>query len=1446
MAEVRKEQMLSMEKDPLTGLIGRQEFLREFNEILEQCRKNRVYDRYCLVYFNLLHFKLFNLTFGRQAGDDCLQQVAEILMHYFPKELMGRYSDDHFIVLTENNDIIPVITAIYKETNDVNLHINTGICYLDRQILSNEAAAICDQAKIACDSINNDASRYYAIYSDAIREKLERNTYIVENLEKAIRKGYIQIYFQPIIRSLTGKVCGFEALARWVDPDLGILSPTVFIPVLEDAHLVHKLDTYMLNEVGRILRRSINEGYPSIPVSMNLSRTDFVLSDPFKEMESVVKKYKLHRDLLCIEITESVLMSHKARFLEQIRKFRNAGYKVWMDDFGNGYSSLNVLRELEFDELKLDLSFIEHLDDKNRQIISTIIDMAKQLKIHTLAEGAETREQVDFLREIGCEKIQGFYYGRPQPMEELRGYLKDHDMPIETLLEARMYEKIGLVNVLTEKPTAIFQTKGEDLHMLLANPAYQAVLDSIGGRSAEEMNDILQKPKFALYTVFHDFTKKVISCKEETTLFYVDNGKDLRLTAQCLANEGDDYLIKAHLENITFRRNSNEYRSVDTIVRDIMNLYTGIFQIEYHKDRIVVLAATQEPNAVGREFYDIRSVIEKTAQYAIYPEDRKNFRKFMLQFCSDAFYEKGDISYTSGWFRFRQPDGNYKWMDHSAVLLKEEEYSALICIKEASIEHGMDQQTLAVLLSQHLQEEDGNFGRMDRAEHCPEKLLWDELMQHTMVNYFWKDLEGRFQGASKSFLSYFSLKSEEEILGKTAEELGWLTDEQATINEQRVYEKGEIIKNAVEICLARGMVRDITMTRFPIYNNGKITGLLGYFYDEELFTLYDVKMKEAETNDQLTGLLNMFGFVMSGNRLYENYRLKDKDFIMMVVDIPTLRELYLRYGVEEAQAMHKEVAHGLKRLMDQNTIMARMDATRFMIMKQTDDPEEAGRMEDAIKKYLESIRSLNGYTCTLFPYIVKGSARERNVESLDRFITFLMVDLTRMEEHQEMESKKSIWIDLDKLNELDENIYITDPETYELYYANAKSLSELGLPSNYPYHGKCCYEVLEHRTAPCDGCNMRILRKNHIVRRNYHNTLNGNDYIMRDSLISWNEGQARLTMGVNVSDFVKEVQDRDEILHKEVAANDAINIALEEIDANMGVRKMLGKIGSYMNAEKAFLYEVDTQNVFQNTYAWDKCGNHQLLPELPGEIGDILMEVFSYSVEFKVERLENIREDLPSMYAYLKSTGMDSLIAVPLKMQGHIIGYMGIANPDKKSFASAGVFLNTLTRFISILLRNRDIMHKLDVISRRDALTGVMNRRAYGEFQSTHRLHEPTAVIFADVNGLKKVNDTLGHEAGDRLIRNAANVMSALFGAESVYRLGGDEFLILERTDGPESAGVLVKRLQEMLHREKLSVAIGYVFGEGKGEEIDPLVKEADEKMYKIKEIMHREMEQQE
>ena len=255
--------------------------------------------------------------------------------------------------------------------------------------------------------------------------------FIIRNYKKAIAYHEIQAFYQPVIRTASRQVCSFEALARWIDPQIGMIYPNEFIPVLEREGLIHLLDVEILRQVCARIRSSIAKGQTPVPVSVNLSRLDFSSCDIFTIANHIVSDYQIPHNFVYFEITESVMAEQKDLLMGIVDKFRSAGYQVWMDDFGSAYSSLNVLKEFTFDELKLDMSFLRPFNLRSKRIVTAIVKMAKVIDVHTLSEGVETEEQFAYLRDIGCEKVQGFYFGKPMPYDEAIANLQSQKIQIE-------------------------------------------------------------------------------------------------------------------------------------------------------------------------------------------------------------------------------------------------------------------------------------------------------------------------------------------------------------------------------------------------------------------------------------------------------------------------------------------------------------------------------------------------------------------------------------------------------------------------------------------------------------------------------------------------------------------------------------------------------------------------------------------------------------------------------------------------------------------------------------------------------------------------------------------------------------------------------------------------------------------------------------------------------
>ncbi len=1437
--------------DEITGLMNMRRFLNLADQ--ERVRIYTEADRggcgYAILFLNLANFKRVNITYGITAGDECLRSVAETLTDLFPDQLTARFADDHFVVLARCENLDEKLQEAQNRVEKIgaatNLHLMIGVRYLSEADATAAMASLCDEAKIACDTLKR-KSAHVAVYDSAQSQEMERQAYIVDHLDEALALGYIQVYYQPVVRTLTGKLCSAEALTRWIDPVYGFLSPGVFIPVLEEAHLIHKLDAYVASEVGRQIRYQIDNALPKVPISFNLSRMDFLEGHPFETIERVARQYDLQHDYIRCEITESTLMADKEKMKEEIARLHNAGFEIWMDDFGSGYSSLNILKEFYFDEIKIDMMFLRNLNDQGRHILKSIVTMAKGLGIHTLVEGAETEEQIAFLKQIGCERIQGYYYGKPQPFEDMMQHCRDFGIAVETEAEQQLYERAGLTDLNTDAPLALILDDGSSFEPLYVNEEYCNTLATLGIESREQHVAGINSPFYGMDKKLHEFAIKPISSGEEEMLTFVSNGQYMRLQIKTLAGFDGTYIHKAELYNVTHNEDEERSRLFDSILRNAASIYRGIYLWDPEADTGLVVESYFAMEKVGSTVTDATEYFHNIMEKVVYPDDLPHFRRFMNAERASETIRNNGRGFISEEFRFRQPDGNYRWITLLLqIMYKMDHQPILMLIRDT----GFDQQEYRESFAKRLiGAEDYDRYTAEGQKWSVDGELWRNLMQHSPVCYFWKDAQCRFVGASQSFLEAFGIQNIQEILGKTDEEIGWNLDNQRYAQDERdVLEKGIKIQNAGGICVIKGQPRAIAATKVPIYQNGRIIGLLGFFIDTEHAASYQKSWEHVSLEDEVTGCLNYHGAISAGIRFDEGYKDRDQNFIGIVLDVPEYELILQRYGLEIAKELLRRVADEIRDYISMDAVVARIDSAKFLIFERLADVNQARDEFGRFLQKLTDIHDIRGYACTLNPQYTFAWRSE--VKSLDAMIAMLMdrLAIAEKEDYQRtLYSAERIVFDREKFDESDERIYITDPENYDLLYINRATLQDLGYPADYDIRGKKCHEVLLGAKEPCSFCSNPMCRRDRFYSWNFHNPSTGKDYLTRDTLIPWRDRQVKFSMSINLTNYKESLKEGQEFVYREMAINDAVSVAMQQADQNAGIQKLLQKLGEEFGADRAYIFEEEGKRVVSNTYEWVRKGisaEKENLQHIPEDVVDGFYSAFDRGEPIIIQDLEEWKDTSPLAYAMLKPQGIHSVIAVQLKSGNRELGFIGLDNPIMGNTGAITMMLETLSRFVTFMIRDRDYVQKLDDLSSRDTLTGVMNRRALRTVGAKIGANHSFAMIFGDLNGLKKMNDKEGHEAGDAMIRTAANVMSSLVGSDHVFRIGGDEFLILEELDSQDEADALLKKLRERCEQESVSVAFGCVWKEGGTtnlRDLEELAGEADRRMYLNKEYMHR------
>ena len=414
--------------DPLTGFPNLN-YLAQFAD--EWVNTLRIHGKTpVLLYTDVIAMQSYNNQYGYGKGNELLIQIAKKLHETFPDALLVRGANDHFILIdtfdSQKNIREKIVTAdnrIRQEAEGNTTGIKAGVYIYEDGKKSVEAM---DHARNAMKWIENDLNRVCHFYSHVAEDTIWNQQYIIENFDRALVEGWIKVYYQGIARINTGKGSALEALARWVDPIRGILSPGEFIPVLEKYHLMHKLDFFMAEQVCREIPVRCAHGLPLIPVSVNFSAQDFDYTDVPAVLDEIYNRHcgDIHTDMkyLIVEITEENMAKGTDQFHEQLRQLRKNGFHLWLDDFGSGYSSLNVFSHFDVDLIKFDMNLLRNLDDHNgvnRRIMRAMTEIARDLGIRTLSEGMESEEQREFLQEIGCDFAQGYLFHRPEPLDSI-------------------------------------------------------------------------------------------------------------------------------------------------------------------------------------------------------------------------------------------------------------------------------------------------------------------------------------------------------------------------------------------------------------------------------------------------------------------------------------------------------------------------------------------------------------------------------------------------------------------------------------------------------------------------------------------------------------------------------------------------------------------------------------------------------------------------------------------------------------------------------------------------------------------------------------------------------------------------------------------------------------------------------------------------------------------
>lgn len=561
---IDKSRMIMSERDPVTGLYSKLKFYQAVRQMLTDATG----ETFAFVRFDIDRFKMINSFYGIKEGDNVLRSIASELRRIstvFERFIYGRLENDIFAVCMpykeENIDLLANALQINlkKLNKDYNIKVSCGVYIINDYNM--DVSEMYDRAFLAAKSCKGKFVQNIAYYDESMIENMKQEQYIINEVNRALEEEQFEVYLQPKINLMTDRSYGAEALVRWRHPEKGMISPGEFIPIYERNGIIGRLDLYMWRHVCMILRRWLDEGQNPNPISVNVSRVNIYNPHLVEILKNLITEFQIPPYLLNLELTESAFMEDQELVMKTMSRLHQIGFKIMMDDFGSGYSSLNVLKDMEVDYLKVDMKFLQQdqeFNGKGEKVLTSVVRMAKWLHLPAIVEGVETLEQVDFLKCIGCEYAQGYYYAKPMPVEEYESFLvRENEM--EAI--AHSDENVSIVGELwntrsnvsrffdiLEVPIAIYEYRKDKLELLRANIKYENNIVFEKGISEFEHNRRVREERLLLGEAF---AKLVRGDFCEPMEYELTEDVWYRVTVKMIGKRADTMIIMATFYEIS-------------------------------------------------------------------------------------------------------------------------------------------------------------------------------------------------------------------------------------------------------------------------------------------------------------------------------------------------------------------------------------------------------------------------------------------------------------------------------------------------------------------------------------------------------------------------------------------------------------------------------------------------------------------------------------------------------------------------------------------------------------------------------------------------------------------------------------------------------------------------------------------------------------------------------
>ena len=965
---------MNSNENGLTRLYQKEEFIEILNEKAE---KGELSASFCCVFFRIHGFRSFYLRSSFDEGYEVIKFVTNKICNAFPVDFVGTIDDGEYAVITDIDEIETFITRIRKDFDEVYVHtgmtIYAGIYPIAPS--DRDGERIVQNARAACKSGKKTGEAIVFFDESQIDDKILMQHYVVHHLESALENGEIAVYYQPIYHTLSGKICGFEALARWNNPEYGFLLPSDFVPVLENSKKIYLLDCFVIKQVCMDERNVIDRGMDPVPVSINLTRLDFAMIDILNVLEEETAKYNIPRYLINIEISENEITAYKQEVKEELQRLHDDGFSIVYDDFGSEYSSLHILNDMPFDCIKINSNFLEGFDNdlRSRIVMKNVLNMAKELGIRTMMGSVENENILEFLKQIGCEKSQGHLFSEARPIKA--GIRPEYEF--ESSIERKFYDEVGAVNILSQTPIdtnstylnnedtylntlplAIMEFSADKFKFLMSSPGFDAIFKALQIGNVNTIEKVFNDPRGIFARQVKNLASQCTDDEIHTMEFVTADGFNRIMLRKITRNTSNDLVaILATAEKMSEDDPSSRAINLNTYVRFLYSIYTRVDIVNVEDNSFANIYENPSNYNVSMEQIAFSDAIRKFADEAIYNEDREDFVEFYnLKSIESKLFEY-KVDHITNYFRTKDKNGKYEWLMYIIIpVVSDGSMMFLMCSRTIEAErmrklpeisqsgseyYDMPSDPAFLLLASDAFTNTlgyGSFEQFLRNTFYLEASLTDNLTVYMHLGQ---------SGLISDFgeTGYLALPFDEVVRGmvfsqvyeEDRDKMYEFYDKGRLLSE---YEKGKTSGTIVYLERTGSNVKPRYQTACYHIRRIKDDNIHIYIltYDVDDFTRTNEKIKNLAERDTLTGLYNRMtiGNIIDGI-------MKDtetKSFGVVLLDLDYFKQVNDRYGHDCGDCVIKDAADRMKKYLGDDSYPARIGGDEFLAIIRNRTSEE--------------------------------------------------------------------------------------------------------------------------------------------------------------------------------------------------------------------------------------------------------------------------------------------------------------------------------------------------------------------------------------------------------------------------------------------------------------------------------------------------------------------------